>query len=138
MAYTSHGHHIPGTIKGSEPTEIKRCGGLINCKVCKNEADLAVTIARVVGERGNFQDRFIRLVRLHAERTYRQSHGGEAPEPFDVFVVWFSKTLQNAKALLGTTLPDNTYYELTYDGDKQVTYFDVYAKVDNFTINDEN
>lgn len=34
----------------------------------------------------------------------------------DVFVVWYCKTLQNAKALLSTTVSDGMYYELTYNG----------------------
>lgn len=53
----------------------------------------------------------------------------------DVYVVWFSKTLQNAKALLSTSLPDGMYYELTYNGDKDEIYFDAYKKFENRTIN---
>ena len=36
----------------------------------------------------------------------------------DVFVVWFSKTLQNWKALVSTTVSDGMYYEVTHNGDK--------------------
>lgn len=36
----------------------------------------------------------------------------------DVYVVWYSKTLQNHKALLSTTLSDGMYYEMTFNGDK--------------------
>ena len=35
----------------------------------------------------------------------------------DVFIVWFSKTLQNWKALVSTTVSDGMYYEITHDGD---------------------
>lgn len=49
----------------------------------------------------------------------------------DVYVVWFSKTLQNAKALLSTTLFDGMYYELTYNGNKDEIYFDAYEKIEN-------
>lgn len=52
----------------------------------------------------------------------------------DVYVVWTCKTLQNNKALLGTTLPDGMYYEITYNGDKKEAYFDVYSKVANICI----
>ena len=38
---------------------------------------------------------------------------------FDVFDVWYCKTLQNHKALLSTTLFDGMYYECTYNGDKK-------------------
>jgi hypothetical protein len=51
--------------------------------------------------------------------------------PKDVYVVWFAKTLQNAKALLSTPLPDGMYYEVTYNGDKEEYYFDAYKKFSN-------
>ena len=54
----------------------------------------------------------------------------------DVYVVWFSKTLQNWKALVSTTVPDGKYYELTYNGDKGETYVDVYVKLDNYVVKD--
>lgn len=54
----------------------------------------------------------------------------------DTYVVWFSKTLQNWKALVSTTVPDGMYYELTHDGDKKVTYLDAYKKFDNVAISD--
>lgn len=53
---------------------------------------------------------------------------------FDVYVVWSSKTLQNNKALLSTTLSDGMYYELTYNGDKQELYIDAYKKFENRCI----
>lgn len=62
--------------------------------------------------------------------TYAPS--GITPE--HVYVVWFCKTLQHAKALLSTTVPDAMYYEVTYNGDKNEIYFDPYKKIDNQTI----
>lgn len=52
----------------------------------------------------------------------------------DVFIVWFSKTLQNWKALVSTTVSDGMYYEITHNGDKDETYVDVYKKRDNYTV----
>jgi len=54
----------------------------------------------------------------------------------DVYVVWFSKTLQNWKALLSTNFIDGMYYEVTYNGDKQEAYLDAYKKFENVTITD--
>lgn len=48
-----------------------------------------------------------------------------------VFVVWYCKTLQNAKALLSTTVSDGMYYELTYNGNKKELYLDAYKKWEN-------
>ncbi len=55
----------------------------------------------------------------------------------DVFVVWFSKTLQNWKALLSTSLGDGMYYEVTYNGDKKEAYIDAYKKWENVCVKDE-
>ena len=52
----------------------------------------------------------------------------------DVYMVWCCKTLQNNKALLSTTLFDGMYYELTYNGDKQEMYVDVYKKWENYKV----
>jgi hypothetical protein len=55
-----------------------------------------------------------------------------------VYVVWFSKTLQNWKALLNTTLSDGMYYEVTYDGDRKRSYLDAYKRSDNIMIPDRD
>lgn len=52
----------------------------------------------------------------------------------DVYVVWFSKTLQNFKALVSTTISDGMYYEVTYNGDKKEIYLDAYKKWENKCI----
>jgi hypothetical protein len=55
----------------------------------------------------------------------------------DVYVVWFSKTLQNWKALISTNLPDGMYYEITYNGEIGETYLDAYKKFDNVCVPDQ-
>lgn len=55
----------------------------------------------------------------------------------DTYIVWFSKTLQNWKALVSTSVPDGMYYEVTYHGDEKITYLDAYKKFDNVGIPDE-
>lgn len=52
----------------------------------------------------------------------------------DVYVVWVCKALQNNKALLATTRPDDMYFEVTYNGDKGEIYLDAYSKVENKAI----
>lgn len=49
----------------------------------------------------------------------------------DVFIVWFSKTLQNKKAILSSKT-SNGIIEVTYNGDKHQTYINVYKKSKNY------
>lgn len=55
----------------------------------------------------------------------------DGPQYFDIYVVWYAKTLQNAKALISTSLTDGMYYEVTYNGDKGEFYLDAYKKFEN-------
>ena len=55
---------------------------------------------------------------------------------YEVFIVWFCKTLQNWKALVSSTLEDGLYYEVTYNGNKKKTYIDVYEKLENYVVSD--
>ena len=52
----------------------------------------------------------------------------------DVYIVWFSKTLQNWKALISTTISDGMYYEVTYNKVKDEFYLDAYKKFENRCI----
>ena len=55
-----------------------------------------------------------------------------------IFVVWFSKTLQNWKAMLATTVSgDGLYFEVTYNGNVKATYVDTYLKQSNVAIADQ-
>lgn len=53
---------------------------------------------------------------------------------FQVYIVWQCKTLQNWKFLISTDIPDGMYYEVTYNGDKDVWYFNAYKKLENRCI----
>lgn len=68
------------------------------------------------------------------EYTLEHLDKSEPTPDFDVFVVWYCKTLQNQKALLSTTLSDGMYYEVTYNGDKKEAYLDAYKKFENKVI----
>lgn len=63
----------------------------------------------------------------HLDKSY------QIPE-FEVYTVWKCKALQNWKYLISSTLPDGMYYELTYNGDKEEWYLDVYKKFSNQVI----
>jgi len=45
VAYTRHGHHIPGTPKtGVIPLRVRNCGGVRKCVSCTTEAENAKKI----------------------------------------------------------------------------------------------
>ncbi|MBS5100423.1 MAG: hypothetical protein KHY98_07760, partial [Veillonella sp.] len=53
----------------------------------------------------------------------------------DMFIVWFCKTLQNWKAIVAGRDFDE-FIEVTHNGDKNETYVDIYRKVMNVCIKD--
>ena len=53
---------------------------------------------------------------------------------FQVYIVWQYKTLQNWKFLISTDIPDDMYYEVTYNGDKDKWYLNAYKKLENRCI----
>lgn len=55
---------------------------------------------------------------------------------FETYIVWKCKTLQNWKYLISSTIHDGKYYEVTYNGDKEEWYLDVYVKLRNICIKD--
>lgn len=70
-------------------------------------------------------------------RYYNANHDAEAYISIgDVYIVWFSKTLQNWKALVSTNVEDGMYYEVTYNGDRREMYLDAYKKEQNVVIKD--
>lgn len=53
-----------------------------------------------------------------------------------MYIVWFCKTLQNWKAMVsGVNIEE--YIEVTYNGDTQEVYVDVYKKVCNKCLKDD-
>lgn len=75
---------------------------------------------------------------LEIVKEYIISHLDKSdPVPeFEVYSVWKVKALQNWKFLISSSLPDQMYYELTYNGGKKEWYLDAYKKWENVTIVD--
>jgi hypothetical protein len=143
VTYTTHGHHIPFTfLDDDRPKFVARCGGVRLCQTCTIEAMPYVPAFAEVGKAilpnhggemdfiEQAKDVVYNYVREHLEKTDTHVSFG----PNDVYVVWFSKTLRNWKALVSTTLPDGMYYEVTHNGDKGETYLDAYKKFHNVTV----
>jgi hypothetical protein len=82
------------------------------------------------GLRESFPDKARRIVFDNA----KWNSGGAPFSPADVYVVWFCYILGGWKALVSTTIPDDTYYEVTYNKEKDEIYLDTYVKVNNVAI----
>ena len=79
----------------------------------------------------------IRLVQELITQSQEESIADIHP-PYEIYIVWYARALQNWKALVSTSREDGAYYEVTYDGDKQQTYIDWYSKVGNYCVKDES
>jgi hypothetical protein len=85
------------------------------------------------GERVDMQEKAKQIV-VDYLNNYANKTDNKQISIDDVFVVWFSKTLQNWKALVSTTVADGMYYEITHNGNKDETYVDAYKKWENYTL----
>ena len=77
------------------------------------------------------QEEFISFSKRMIRNHYKEFYGACPVIIDDIFVVWYCKTLQNHKALLGITGQYGEYFEATYDGDNNKVYLDVYKKDKN-------
>lgn len=76
----------------------------------------------------NLCEEFIRnYIDEHLDKT-------DGKVEYDVYNVWYCKTLQNHKGLFSSSLPDGMYYEVTYNGDRKELYLDAYKKFENKCI----
>lgn len=98
-------------------------------------ADLALS-ARMYEDTSDYDkdpDRLLKKAKLMVIGSHNSTH--EEPDQLttdQLYIVWFTKVLNNWKALISTSVPgDGLYFEVTYNGDKLETYVDTYHKEDN-------
>ena len=84
----------------------------------------------------NYQEKAKKIVIDYYNEHVEKTDNKKLTES-EVFIVLFSKTLQNWKALLSTTISDGMYYEITYNGNKKETYLDAYKKWENVCVKDK-
>lgn len=79
-------------------------------------------------------EEFILFSKRMIQRYYTELFGGNTVSSDEIFLVWYCKTLQNHKTLLGVTGRYGEYFEATYDGDKNKVYLDIYKKDKNIVV----
>jgi hypothetical protein len=52
----------------------------------------------------------------------------------DVYILFYTKLLNSWKALVTTTVGDEMYYQITFNGETNETYLDVFTKAYAFCI----
>ena len=57
--------------------------------------------------------------------------------PTEIYVVWMVKVLRNNKAMISSNHADGRYFEVTWDGERERFYLDVYSKIENQALNIE-
>lgn len=77
------------------------------------------------------QEEFVSFSKRMIQRYYTELFGGNTVSSDEIFLVWYCKTLQNHKALLGIIGQYDEYFEAIYDGDNNKVYLDVYKKDKN-------
>ena len=69
---------------------------------------------------------------------YSEENKTVAFSPDDVHVIWQCEILRNHKAILAAPTPDDYMFEVTYNWDANVFYFDVYNQIQSYPFNEEN
>lgn len=142
---TTHGHHIPGTTIDHSYRPTITCGTLRGCSKCYGEAYHATTVSVSPDDMRRKVSLMLNIdpqtkARTIVARYYNENRANEEEISEitlkEVHIVWFAKTLKNWKALVTTDVPDNVYYEITYNGQAKITYVDVYKKTKNYAIQD--
>lgn len=138
MAFTRHGHHIPGTVKEDErPSYVARCGGSGLCAQCTHDSE---TYQRVhIGTPTNYPALAMAAVKEVVDQRLRNAihHDAELPA-YEMYLVSFKFVLGNWKAFVGTTLDDKMYYEVTYSAEKRETYVSVHRTLETVAIPDRS
>jgi len=124
--------------KNFEPIELHELTGAIPLSMTEGLPKMQEETRPEMLSEGGMMTKARELVR---NKYYGASEDWAGPglytvELKDVYVVWFSKTLQNWKALISTNMMDDMYYEVTHNGDKGETYIDKYHKVENVVVPD--
>jgi hypothetical protein len=137
MTNTLHGHHIPRTNFVKFKGDVAKCGGVMTCTDCWEEAlKHAEPNQEPYAPSKVPEDRMEKVKKVLVDYVDSQYSESFEKPAFEVRIVWFAKVLQNWKALVITDRPDGKYYELTYNGDKHETYVDEYVKVRNTVVSD--
>lgn len=73
-----------------------------------------------------FQELAKNAVAKYCEKTFTTSPDDKHLTSDDFYTVWFCKTIQHFKMMIGSDSVEGTYFEVTYNGDTDELYIDEY------------
>lgn len=84
-----------------------------------------------------YPDRFMTLAKELVVDNYNRHHDSHRTPPLtmaDVFIVWFAKTLDNWKAVVGSSILRGLLYEVSYNGGESEAYIEIFKKINSTTV----
>jgi hypothetical protein len=97
---------------------------------------LAGPLGKMMRDQETYQEKARRYVYEYITNRLDKSDKHITFSLDEVYVVWFTKVLQNWRCLISTTLPDLMYYEVVYDGDQDLIRLLAYHKHANVVFKD--
>lgn len=165
MTYTRHGHHIPGTKTDDEHGQVNRarCGGVILCSVCQQDAIRAIANLEGVSTFEVFPedyyssldqfsedvDKLFKRIRLFVVGSRNNNVEDDEMQISieDMDIVSFTYILGGWKSMVslhpltkdGKILSEGRtiMFEITYDKAKEATYVVTYQKIAQDTFSQE-
>lgn len=84
-----------------------------------------------------YPDRFMLLAKQLVVDNYNRHHDSDRTPPLkmsDVFIVWFAKTLDNWKAVVGSSILRGLLYEVSYSGEESEAYIEIFKKINSTRV----
>lgn len=82
-------------------------------------------------------DRFLLMAKELVRDNYNAHHDIEATPPLeidDIYIVLFSKVLTSWRAFLSATVVRGLSWMVTYNGQKNEAYIEIYKKINNVKV----
>lgn len=82
-------------------------------------------------------DRFLKMAKQLVCDNYNDTKTSKsAPDltPNTVFIIWYSKVLNNWKAIVGSPVARGMMWEVSYNGHRNQAYIDIYKKLANARV----
>lgn len=81
-----------------------------------------------------FQELAKNEVVKYCDKTFASSPSDKQLTTDDFYTVWFCKTIQHFKMMIGSDSVEGTYFEVTYNGDTDELYIDEYKFAHKETV----